>query len=117
MIEQSAGANLAPCRRAGRGARLAQLERWAGYRIPETGELSSSTHLISDLYPEARDWRPVGVGRPCGGRSRAGGWNGRGRWFAQAGPVRLCWWWRCPTFRAADRGGSGPVDDVGGPGG
>ncbi|WP_343410793.1 hypothetical protein, partial [Candidatus Amarolinea dominans] len=67
--------------------------------------------------PETGDWRPVGVGRSFDGRSRAGGWNGRGRWFAQARPVRLCWGGRCPTFRAADRGGSGPVDDVGGPGG
>ena len=25
--------------------------------------------------------------------------------------------WRCPTFRAADRGGSGLIDNVGGPGG
>ena len=55
------------------------------------------------------------------GRSLGGGVHrqaaGMVRWFAQARPARLCWGHRCPTFRAADRGGSGPVDDVGGPGG
>ena len=53
--------------------------------------------------PEIGDWRSVGAGRPCDGRSRAGGWNERVRWFGQARPVRSCSGGRCPTFRTQKR--------------
>ena len=74
---------------------------------------------IAPRFQVGPHWR--GVGDPgrwaelLRGRSRAGGWNGS--LVSQVRPVRLCSGGRCPTFRAADRGGSGPVDDVGGPGG
>ena len=82
-----------------------------GLQATGRGSGSLSAPLLYRPAPEPGRWAEFRRGRP-----QAGGWNGSPVCPGSFGQVVLGGG-RCPTFRAADLGGSGPVDDVGGPGG
>ncbi|MBK7201923.1 hypothetical protein [Candidatus Amarolinea dominans] len=67
--------------------------------------------------PETGDWRPVGVGRSFDGpfTGRRLEWKGSLVCPGSSGQALLVA--ALPNIPYTGRGGSGPVDDVGGPGG
>ena len=84
--------------------------RVIGRRISGLSDCIRWTVRVETAAADGWRWAALLRGRP-----QAGGWNGSLVRSGSSGQALLGG--RCPTFRAADRGGSGPVDDVGGPGG